>query len=153
MTPRNIPALALLIVSLVAIAPLGAAAQNTANLPRARAGYWEVKMTDSRGRTVVRHTCTDGAAPDLNGPMARFCKMTFQRSASTIVGDGTCAMNGMHSISHIVARGDFQTAYSMDNTGTITLAGRPPMTMKQHVDARWTSACPAGMKPGALGRP
>ncbi len=146
----------IVILALAAAAPqlTGADAAPTAapSLPHGRAGYWEVKITGAGGRTSIRHTCSDGSPPNLNGPMARYCRVNYARTASSVVGDGTCAMNGITGTSHLVARGDFDTAYTIDSTGAITMPGRPPMSFRSHVDAHWVGACPAGMKPGDSSR-
>ncbi|MGH7022244.1 MAG: DUF3617 domain-containing protein, partial [Caulobacteraceae bacterium] len=134
----------------IALIGTGAAAHAAAaqlNLPRSRAGYWQVTIAGNDGVAHIHRTCARAETPNLNGEFARFCHVTFKRGLTgDIVGDGACA--GPHGISgswHAVARGDFVSHYSMDSVSTMKFPGRPPITLRAHTEAHWVGPCPPGV--------
>ena len=112
-----------------------------AQLPHPRAGAWE--RTDPG---------EDHGAPD------RFCvvdrpftirlrancqKTVFHRTASGgVTVDSECGKGGVSSKMHLVATGDFQSAYSTDVQMAIVLRpGDPPRMVSTKMDYRYVGAC------------
>jgi hypothetical protein len=134
------------LAAIVLVAAGAAAAQSTLNLPRSRAGYWEVRHSGPNGVVHVSHSCSRGETPDLKGEYARFCHTAFRRTPTGgIVGDGACASRGITGTWHITATGDFVTHYATDSVSTMVLPARPPITTRGHTEGRWIGPCPAGM--------
>jgi hypothetical protein len=142
---------ALVVIGASCVAVTGAAAQGL-NLPRSRAGYWEVKTSGVNGMVRSHHSCSRGEATnlDLNGPYARFCRISFRRTLTGgIVGDGVCSHQGISGTWHVSASGDFVTHYSMDSVGTMNFPGRPPIVTRHHNEGRWVGPCPPGVATGS----
>jgi hypothetical protein len=147
-----------------AAAPVAAMAPR----PKPRVGVWETAMVMPAGATgqsirVVSQVCLDeaslkddawtpggtppgGAAPD--------CTQEFQQSAGGYSFTSVCKTAQGTSSTSGVARGDFNSAYSMDMTTKMEPApsGVPPET-KMTVDARWVGPCAPGQKAGMVGAP
>jgi Protein of unknown function (DUF3617) len=120
-----------------------------ADFPHAKAGYWEVKITGDNGVVDTHHSCSSGQPPKLKvGPYAKYCQFSFKRTfLGAIVGDSTCNFGKITGTTHIKAQGDFNTAYSTDASGTMTIPGHPPINFRSHTEARWVGPCPPGEKP------
>lgn len=79
----------------------------------------------------------------------RHCsKMSFRRMADgTITLDSACADGAISTTSHTVYSGDFASAFTSDGETQVTMAGRPPRTMKSHKAFRYLGACAPGQRP------
>ena len=146
------PRLPLVLLALLCASP-GAAAE----MPKRKAGLWEIQMNFNPNvpeRTMQQ--CTDAATDQQlfanagNVSRERQCsKNEVQTSGNTVVVDSTCTVNGRTMTTHNVITGSFDSAYTMN----ITMSGGPDtpgapkaMTMQ----AKWLGPCKADQRPGDM---
>jgi hypothetical protein len=128
------------------------------DLPKRKAGLWEMKMemSSTPGRVMISEQCIDEKtdAQLQNQALAIKDQLGCSRqNRKTLHGyeiDSTCKMDGRTVVSHAVLSGDFSRAYTLESHATYT----PPIgklsaaTVK--VTTRYLGACKAGMQPGDI---
>ncbi len=127
--------------------------------PKRKPGLWVQTMTIP-GMTQKSSICTDAAVEDAVGFWGQ--QMTRDRCARSSItrnADGSwtvesqCDMgSGGVTTTKGVARGDFNTAYSMTMESSTVGAGAAHMNgvHKMTLQATWQGPCPAGAKPGDI---
>ena len=141
----------------IAAAP-SAAVPVAAARPHTREGLWEEKMTmEGMGFTSTSQICIDKSVedkmvPDLQGGRTNCSSHTMNRQLN---GDWTfsavCSTGKTGTVTTAgTVHGDFNSAYTMDMTSTISGADVVAMnrTMKMSVQATWLGPCKPGQKPG-----
>ncbi len=130
-------------------------------LPMRKAGLWELTMNPAQpGMPAVqmRH-CTDESVDRqmsaMSSPMAKdMCKQTsIQKTAAGFAVDSVCGTGGMTTTSHAEITGNFQSAYTVKITAHVTGGPMGNHDTNMTMDARWTGACPADLKPGDIVMP
>ncbi|MGH7023678.1 MAG: hypothetical protein ACREEB_08820, partial [Caulobacteraceae bacterium] len=66
-------------ITLIGTGAAASAAVSQLNLPRSRAGYWQVTIARNDGVAHTHRTCARAETPHLNGEYAQFCHVTFKR--------------------------------------------------------------------------
>jgi hypothetical protein len=143
-------------------APAAAAAPAAPGLferPHPKAGLWEMAMTSNAGPGVsfTSQVCidasTEGSAFQGGGPRSVSKACGDQKISAAPGGgfamDATCKADGRTITTHMVASGDFNSAYTLDMTSQMDPA--PPGFsggMHTQVKARWLGACKPGQAPG-----
>jgi Protein of unknown function (DUF3617) len=129
------------------------------DMPKRKAGLWEIKMMVGGRAVPMRNIkqCTDAETDSLlstglGGTTGSDCgdpKIT--RNGDAITVDSTCKIAGVTTTSRAVFAGDFDSAYTVAVTSrpeadaaSAASAGQPQMTM----DAKWLGPCRKGQKPG-----
>lgn len=127
-------------------------------MPNRKPGLWEIKVNvGAQMPAMIVHQCTD-ATTDKDmvtsfSPMAReMCaSRNMQKTATGMVVDATCTVNGMTSVSHTEINGDFNSAYtvkvSSKNSGAP--AGVPAEAVT-FMEAKWAGDCKADQKAGDM---
>lgn len=141
---------------------LTALAQSTTaepfEMPNRKPGLWEITVNlGPQMPAMVVQQCTD-ATTDKDmatsfSPMAKeMCaKQDMQKTATGMVVDATCAVNGMTSVSHTEINGDFNSAYTVkvSSKNTDAPAGVPAESVTM-MEAKWAGACKADQKAGDM---
>jgi hypothetical protein len=146
-----------LVAAAVALASLPAQSQD---LPKRKAGLWEIKATSASGMPpTVMQQCTDEAfeaqmqKTALEQSKTMCSKNEIKRSGNTITSDAVCKMGPTTVTSQSVTSGDFSSAYKVEVKSTFN----PPLMGKASdstvMEARYLGACAAGQKPGAMSMP
>ena len=124
----------LAIVLSVAIGLLVSAAVAAPNdIPRRKAGWWQMTMRLPGGRTMVRNLCLDATSDVRNNVLSptNGCTMTAQRLPNGYSYRKVCG----GQVTTGAAIGDFNSAYTIrESRGGVTV----------QTDARWNGGCPAG---------
>jgi len=133
-----------------AITPAGGLTLGADNLPRFRAGLWEVVETEDGETEVTRHCVGEEANAELRELLTSEtpgCQTQRQASTAGIKLNAICSQGGLKTETSLVMTGS-QTSYDMKlGIYVVTPDGKregSDTTMK----ARWTGACPAGVQPG-----
>ena len=131
------------------------------DMPKRKAGLWEIKMMVAGREMPMRNIrqCTDAETDSMmstnfGGPMAGDCaKPTITRISGAITVDSTCTIAGTTTSTRAVFTGDFDSAYTVAVTSMPGRAGagagpggQPQMTM----EAKWLGPCREGQKPGDI---
>ncbi len=119
-------------------------------LPVPKAGLWETTTTTNGAQPEVRRACESGK-PLNTAKVAEGCsKFVITRTfLGAYVFDAVCGMGKASSTMHMTVQGDFGGGgYTTDGTATITIEGRPPMTIATHSVAKYVGPCPAGQQSG-----
>ncbi len=145
----------------LAAAALMAVPAAALDVPPRKPGLWSVTLgmkgmpANMAGMMTSQH-CVDASVDQMRNPVTgnarteQCTKLTFDKTATGYTFDSTCAMDGGTIETHGVVIGSFDSAYQMDMT-TKHLGNAPPgMPAESHmtIDAKWLSACTAGMRPG-----
>lgn len=125
-------------------------------LPTRKPGLWEVKTTieNRNAPALVIRQCidavTDQMMSSIAGPYSQdICpKRTVQKSADSVTIDSACTFSGKAATAHAVARGSFDSAYTMTVTSQSEAA--PGNTMTMRMEAQWLGPCTADQKPGDM---
>lgn len=150
------------VVGLVAMITLAngifvtAASAYADELPRRKAGLWQVTMatgTDA-GQTHEITMCIDAATDaelqklGLTTSKEACTRNDIKRDGDVITVDADCQLGKRHMTSHAVTTFSGDTSYHTDiQTHTEPpIAGPADHTMTQ--DAKWTGECPANMQAG-----
>ena len=143
------------IVATAVAASLSLAVSAT-DIPKRKSGLWEIKTTSDAagtGRPTSMQMCIDQATDDLLrglGSTQDCSKNELKRNGDRIQTESVCKVMGTTTVSHGLFQGDFSAAYQ----GEVTTTYDPPMMgMKQgktRIEAKWLSACKAGMTPGDM---
>lgn len=131
-------------------------------LPTRKPGLWEVKMILPGGQIPPQtiQQCTDATTDkDMStsfGPMTEdMCsKQDMQKTATGMVIDATCTIDGVASTSRTTIEGDFNSAYTVKVSSR--QAGGPadvPEKIDMTMQAKWLGACKAGQKAGDIVMP
>jgi len=116
-----------------------------AQMPAPKAGLWERVSTQDAEAPITDRKCVAGKPMDpmADGPP---CKQVEYRRTATggVVVDAACPNNGVTAKLHMTAEGDFNSAYVTESTMTMSMAGSPDNTMKNHSTYKYVGACPAG---------
>jgi len=155
----------------------GAKAPSAANVasavtgqpPKPKVGLWESSMTMKAGpapMTVTSQMCIDEAMvagddwvknQSANGGQTALpdCQVAVKTNLGGYTTDSTCTTPQGKIVTHAVATGDFQSAYTMDITSRMDPPppGMPPggsAENKMAVSARYVGPCPAGQKGGLV---
>jgi Protein of unknown function (DUF3617) len=127
-------------------------------MPNRKPGLWEIKVNlGAQMPAMVVQQCTD-ATTDKDmatsfSPMAKeMCaNQDMQKTATGMVVDATCTVNGMTSVSHTEINGDFNSAYTVkvSSKNTDAPAGVPAEAVTM-MEAKWAGACKADQKAGDM---
>jgi hypothetical protein len=143
-------ALSLLLVSL-------AAAASPVDVPKRKAGLWEIKQTiegTPAGAMPPIQQCIDQTTDDLmqqrgqNMAKARCSRMDVKRDGNRVVVQSACTLGPTTAASDSVFTGDFNAAYHADIKTTYTPAFQGLTKMAMTMDAKWLGPCKGDMKPG-----
>jgi len=146
-----------LVAAAVALAALPA---QSLELPKRKAGLWELKTTSADGApAAVMQQCTDEAfeaqmqKTALETAKTMCSKNDMKRDGNTITGNAECKMGTVTVTSRSVTTGDFTSSYKT----VINNAYNPPMMCKASdtltMEARYVGPCAAGQKPGSMTMP
>ncbi|MFI4975665.1 MAG: DUF3617 domain-containing protein [Caulobacterales bacterium] len=115
----------------------------SADLPRPRAGMWEITEV-MNGRTHTMRNCESGR-PFAPRELGKGClKFEFKRSfLGAISIDASCQMHGVSSQMHATASGDFNSDFTTDTEGSFSIGGRPAQTISSHAEHRYIGPCAA----------
>jgi hypothetical protein len=144
---------------LLCIAPAAAADE----LPKRKAGLWEIKMVVNGRGVPLRNVqqCTDAEtdtlmATSLHGVMGNACdKPKISNSDGTITVEAACKAGAGSKTTRAVIAGDFDSAYTItvtslpasgESSGSGESAAQPPMTL----EAKWIGPCREGQRPGDI---
>lgn len=124
------------------------------DLPEIKAGLWEVEINlDGQSQGKIKQCVDTNTAKEmLNAGKKMFgdsCSdIKTSRDGDAYISSISCQIAGSKMDSTTTLKGDFNSAYTME-TSTKSV---PPMFGKseslQKSEARWLSACEAGMRPG-----
>jgi hypothetical protein len=134
---------------LALVAAMGAQADE---LPVRKAGLWEIKMSGGAGAST-RQCITSAVEKEMwemaiSGGMD-CSKMDIRKTASGYVIDAACKIGEMMSVtSRTEFTGDFNSAYTMKQTGRVETKGHGPQDTSVAIQAKWLGACPPDWKPG-----
>lgn len=127
-----------------------------ADFPQRKSGLWELQVEGARGGAGAMKMCIDQASDNtlksIGGQGAENCAKNEVRSdgANRFVTQSVCKVHGSTATSNGVFTGDFATAYHFE----VKTAYAPPLLGQANAitrgQARWTGACPAGLKPGQM---
>lgn len=119
-------------------------------LPRFRPGMWEVSKTDGGETEVSRECIGDEATAEIKDLLTKEtpgCKTNRSASPAGIKIHSACEQGGVKTESSFVMTGS-PTTYN----GRVTISVTTPQGRQEAADvtlkAKWTGACPAGVKPG-----
>ena len=146
--------------STTAAAPAQAPAPSLFSRPHPKAGLWRMAMSNDTGPGVnfTGEVCIDANTEQSAfqaGPRAKPKDCADPKIGPApgggIAFDTTCQSSGRTLTSHVVASGDFNSAYSMDVTSSMDPPpqGVPPQ-MHMHMQATWLGACKPGQAPGHM---
>jgi hypothetical protein len=128
--------------------------------PKRKTGLWETTMQfGSRPGGVVMKQCIDQKTDDLMRSEARDAQADMERQCSKrdwkqVAGgyefDSVCTFAGTKHTSKGTITGSMDTGYRM----TMDVQYDPPMNgmaaNRMEMEAKWTGACPADMRPGDM---
>jgi hypothetical protein len=116
-----------------------------AQFPTPKAGYWAETDTDNGGTPETRYQCENGA-PISTSDMAEGCSsLLFKHLANgSYTIDMQCSSDGVTKSTHVVFKGDPNSAFSMDGTRTSGGPGQPTTSETHHEDAHFAGPCPSG---------
>lgn len=146
-----------LLLAVAAGLALPAAAQSL-DLPRRKAGLWEITTTMEKPRGMPEmevRMCLDAAtdrelmdyALKLSGDQCK--SLTTKRQGRSYVIDADCSFAGAATKTKTVITGDFNSAYTVRIEGTME-AGKGPQSTLLTQEAKWKGADCPGMKPGDI---
>jgi len=152
---------------IVAATALGAChrggADSGVSPPMRKAGLWETATTsDGQPLAAPRGdytACVDDGADKRRNLFGGGRRGNCAKNAIVKGADGSYTIdrdctddNGMHTVSHTVISGDFNTKYVIQMDQTVDGSDNPDRN-GQHArttTATWLGACPAGMTPGQV---
>ncbi|MDR0775650.1 MAG: DUF3617 domain-containing protein [Azonexus sp.] len=128
-------------------------------LPTRKAGLWEMKISSAGMPENITRQCIDaafekemkGMAASLGG-QHKCSKQDIRKTSAGYVIDAVCETMGMTITSHTEFTGDFNSAYTMKQTGRVQgkTTGKAGQDTAMTMQAKWLGACPAGWKPGDI---
>lgn len=128
------------------------------DLPRRKAGQWEMKMEMSSvpGRVITTEQCIDDKtdaelqkrALEMKGQ--NNCQNSSHKTAGGYEFDSSCKMGETTINSHAVMSGDFSSAYLIKTHATYTPALMGMTQSDMTINVRYEGACQAGMNPGDI---
>ncbi|MBV9555701.1 MAG: DUF3617 family protein [Pseudolabrys sp.] len=131
------------------------------DVPPRKPGLWSITLgmkgmpAAAAGMMTSQH-CIDASVDQMRNPVTgnarteQCSKLTFDKTPTGYTFDSTCQMDGGTIQTHGIVTGSFDSAYQMDMT-TKHLGSVPagmPAESHMTIDAKWISACGAGMRPG-----
>ncbi len=145
-------------LSIVAAAvALAAVPAHSQDLPKRKAGLWEIKTFPGEGMPpTMMQQCTDEVfeaemqktATEQSKNMCS--KNDIKRSGNTIISDAVCKIGSTTVTSQSMTTGDFSSAYKTEIKSTFN----PPLMGKTKdfmvMEARYLGPCAAGQKAGAM---
>lgn len=144
------------VCTLLVVASSLAGAQT--DLPKRKAGQWEMKMEMSNvpGRVITTEQCIDDKtdaelqkrALEMKGQNS--CQNSSRKTASGYEFDSSCKMGETTITSHAVMSGDFSSAYQIKTHATYTPALMGMTQSDMTINVRYEGACSAGMNPGDI---
>ncbi|WP_158752517.1 DUF3617 family protein [Dyella sp. S184] len=155
---RFVVATSLLILACVAVA-----SDLPGNLPKRKAGLWEIQdnvMNGAASPHAMPKICLDA---DTDQALYRFAakmsgavcsKMDFNVSGNSFTVDSVCQMQGpqgtMHMVSHSETHFDGDIAYHTDTHMQYQPAILGKTSRDVSSNGRWLGPCAAGQKPGDM---
>ncbi|WP_165488688.1 MULTISPECIES: DUF3617 domain-containing protein [Dyella] len=150
----------LFLLPLLAVTTVALAVDVPANLPKRKAGLWEMQMGSAGGKPQMVKVCLDEASDRAMYEMGAkiggsVCsKFSLSVNGNVVVADGVCSLPGPQGnivmTSHSETRFTGDTAYQTQ--GTVKLD--PPVNgngeMSVSNGGHWVGQCTAGMKPGDM---
>src|SRR5580704_14628082 len=115
-----------------------------AQFPTPKAGYWAETDTDNGGTPETRYQCENGT-PISTSDMAEGCSsLLFKHLANgSYTIDMQCSSDGVTKSTHVVFKGDPNSAFSMDGTRTSCGPGQPTTSQTHPEDAHFAGPCPS----------
>ena len=160
--PRSRFALArpLFALSLLCLAASAAAVELPANLPKRKAGLWEMQMGTAGGQSQSMKVCLDEATDkamyqmgaQMSGSMCS--KFALNVKDGAVVADGVCNLPGPQGTITMTSHSEtrFQGDSSYQTTGHVkydpAVMGRSEADVSS--SGKWVGACAAGQKPGDM---
>lgn len=128
-------------------------------LPKRKAGLWEIKMAVGGREMPMRNVqqCTDAEtdnmmATGLGGAMGSDCaKPKISSSGDSVTVDATCKIGSKTMTTRAVFSGNFDSAYTIRVT-PMAAGNTPPSSSEPEVtmEARWIGPCQQGQRPGDI---
>lgn len=156
------------VFALIAVAAATPALSAGFELPPRKPGQWEMKIqvdTAAMPPQIIR-MCLDEETDKLlnakfGGMASTMCTRQEQKKdGDALILDSECKLGDMRSESHSVVTGDFDTAYTMKTSITMSGSNAPgslknvapggPQTQQTTIEAKRTGACEANFKPGDI---
>lgn len=133
-------------------------AQNSADLPKRKAGLWEIKTgsPEMGGMVPTIQQCIDDRSDDLLAQQATeadCAKSSARRQGERLVVEAECTVDGTRATMKGHFTGDFDRAYrgEMHTTYEPPLHGMRSVTMTY--EGRWLGPCKPGQRPGDVFMP
>lgn len=124
-------------------------------LPARKAGLWEMKMMTGGASTTTRQCTTPAVEKGMqekaisNG--MECSKLDIRKTSSGYVIDSACKVGDTSVTSHSEFTGDFNSAYTMKQTGRVEIKGAGmSQNMNVTIEARWLGDCPPDWEPGEI---
>lgn len=147
-------------VSLLGITSMALAQDLPANMPKRKAGLWEMQTSGMGGHPQVMKLCldadTDQAMYKMGTQMSgHMCsKFDISVQGTTVVSDAICKLDGpngaVNMTSHSETRFDGDTSYQTQGQVKYEPAMMGQSEMAVTSSGRWVGQCPAGQKPGDM---
>lgn len=139
-------------------AAMCAAAADTFDTPKRKAGLWEIKSASSAAQGHVSNIqhCIDEKTDNLLAQQGRdmtqqkCSKNSMRREGDRIVVESVCRFDKTTATTRAVFSGNFDSGYrgEMDTTYDPALMGMKQA--KTTVEAKWLGPCKPGQKPGDM---
>ena len=134
-----------------AVAPASALTLGADNLPRFKAGLWEVAQTEDGATETTRHCVGEEANAEIREMLTREtpdCQTTRSVTPAAIKLNATCSQAGGLKTETALTMTGSQTAYDMKLGIYIVTPEGKREGGETIMKARHVGACPAGVKPG-----
>jgi hypothetical protein len=115
-----------------------------ADLPRIRAGQWEIRTTRENGEVEVTEQCVEGDQTIAASTASEDCPPTIRRIDGGFGIEGRCAADGYVSEVRATMRGDFQRRYVGEMKFTVSGGGGEVTHIDQRVEAIYQGPCTPG---------
>ncbi len=146
-----------LLASAALTATMFAANAAAIDFPTMKSGLWEQKLSRDGGQQpMVTKICIDAAVQkemlDMGmGTMKSMCpKNDIRRNGSKIFGEAECKLGESTMKSKSVTAFVGDTAYKTEVKATYSPAFMGKTASTTVIEAKWTGACPAGVKVGDM---
>ena len=147
-------------LSLLCLAASAAAVELPANLPKRKAGLWEMQMGMAGGQSQTMKVCLDEATDkamyqmgaQMSGSMCS--KFSLAVKDGAVVADGVCSLPGPQG--NVTMTSHSETRFQGDSSYSTTGHVKYDPAVMGHSEAdvsssgKWVGACAAGQKPGDM---
>jgi hypothetical protein len=150
----------LLALSLISVTSVVLAQDIPANMPKRKAGLWEMQTSGVGGRQQTMKLCldadTDRAMYKMGTQMSgqKCSKFNIDVKGNSVVSDAVCKMDGpngpMSMTSHSETQFDGDSSYHTEGHVSYDPAPAGMGQMAVTSTGRWVGPCAAGQKPGDM---